>query len=109
MRRTLALLALAGLLGGAPAALAQDAPAPGAGGGTLDLSIRARSLGLVPDPPGTAPSLGLETMTAPTGAGTTRWPSARTEVARGVYISVEPLCLPGADPLWPRYPGARRR
>jgi hypothetical protein len=106
MRWILALLAVGGILGGASAAVAQDAAAPGAGG--LDLSIRARSLGVAPEPTGESTTLGLETMHAPTGAGTTRWPSRTTEVARGVYVTVEPLCLPGADPLMPRYPGRRR-
>jgi hypothetical protein len=106
MRRMLALLAVAGSLVVAAAA-ADDAAAQGAGG--LDLSIRARSLGVVPEPTGEAAPLGLETMRAPTGAGSTRWPSRTTEVARGVYVSVEPLCLPGEDGLFPRYPGVRRR
>jgi hypothetical protein len=106
MRRVLALLAVAGALG-LVSAVVNDAAAQSAGG--LDLSIRARSLGVVPEPTEEAATLGLETMRAPTGAGTTRWPSRTAEVARGVYVGIEPLCLPGEDGLFPRYPGARRR
>ncbi len=56
-------------------------------GGALDLSIRARALGLVPEP-FSAGTLGLEPMRAPTGGGTTRMPSAATGRERGVYLSV---------------------
>jgi hypothetical protein len=79
-----------------------DAPAPG----SLDLSIRARSLGLVPGATGDT-TLGLGTMRAPTGAGTTRWPSS--ELAPGVYLQVAPACLPGEDPFSSRRPPPARR
>jgi hypothetical protein len=79
-----------------------DAPTPG----SLDLSIRARSLGLVPGATGDT-TLGLGTMRAPTGAGTTRWPSA--ELAPGVYLQVAPACLPGEDPFSARRPPPARR
>src|SRR5262249_29342679 len=68
-------------------ATSTEVPPPG----SLDLSIRARALGLVPGPTGDT-TLGLGTMRAPTGAGTTRWPSA--ELAPGVYLQVAPTCLP---------------
>ncbi len=49
----------------------------------------------------------VERVTAPTGAGTSRWPAASTRIGNGVYISVTPGCIPGVDePLWP---GAARR
>jgi len=70
--------------------LSPEVTAPGG----LDLSIRARALGIAPEPPGGA-TLGLEPMKAPTGAGSTRWPRPVTELGKGVYISVDPLCLPG--------------
>ena len=42
----------------------------------------------------------VERVTAPTGAGSTRWPTG--EIAKGVYISVMPACIPGVDePLGP--------
>lgn len=105
------LLGLAGLGRAAPpaappAASPESDPAPS---GSLDLSIRARSLGLVPPESQGAAALGLETMKAPTGAGTARWPSAVTELAPGVYIYVAPACVPGEDPLSPRRPPASRR
>jgi hypothetical protein len=73
----------------------------------LVLSIRALSLGQTTFPP--APE--VERVTAPTGAGSTRWPTG--EIAKGVYISVMPACIPGVDePLGPpsrRAVPARRR
>lgn len=83
--------------------LPPDAVVPGG----LDLSIRARALGVAPEPQGAA-TLGLEPMRAPTGAGSMRWPQPVTEVGKGVYISVEPVCLPGADPFPLRPPRPRR-
>jgi hypothetical protein len=73
---------------------------------SLVLSIRARALGLdsVLESSG---SLGLEPARAPTGAGTSRMPPATTEIARGVYVSVTPACLPGVDDLGVR-PLSRR-
>ncbi|MBI2468953.1 MAG: hypothetical protein HYV62_14260, partial [Candidatus Rokubacteria bacterium] len=87
------------LLAGAPAH-AQDATPPAATGG-LDLSIRARALGIVPDA-GTsgAGTLGLEPMRAPTGAGATRMPQAASGRERGVYVGVV-VCDPdGVDRLY---------
>jgi hypothetical protein len=99
---------LTGLLAGSAQAGADPAradavgpPAPGApGGAALLLSIRARALGLTQE---AVPDDGLEPMRAPTGEGTTRMPSAATtELARGVYLTVSPVCLPGVDePLFP--------
>ena len=64
------------------------------------LSIRALSLGQTAFPP--APE--VERVTAPTGAGSTRWPTG--EIAKGVYISVMPACIPGVDePLGPSAAG----
>lgn len=72
-------------------------PMPGAPAGApdegLDISIRARALGLVPEPLA-APSLEFETQRAPTGAGSMRWPSDRTEIGRGVYVGLMPSCGP---------------
>ena len=73
--------------------------------GSLDLAIRAQALGLTPATVGD-PTLGLGTMRAPTGAGTTRWPSA--EVAPGLYMGA-PTCLPGEDSFSLRRPPSRRR
>jgi hypothetical protein len=78
-----------------------EVPAPG----SLDLSMRAESLGLTPGMTGD-PTLGLGTMRAPTGAGTSRWPSA--EIAPGIFLGA-PTCLPGEDPFFSRRPPARRR
>ena len=111
MRWTLAAVALglAGLVGPAAAA-----PVPGpsdssaAGASTLDLSLRARSLGLVPAP-SDGTNLGVETMRAPSGAGQDRMGPARQEVAPGVFLYVDPNCVPGEDPFFPRRPGLPRR
>jgi hypothetical protein len=110
-----AVLLGATLLGG----VAYAGSDPAAGAGTLSapstpnpgselplvLSIRALSLGQTTFP--AAPE--VERVTAPTGAGTTRWPTG--EIAKGVYISVMPACIPGVDePLGParRVPARRR-
>jgi hypothetical protein len=87
----------------------QPDPAPATAGG-LDLSIRSRGLGITSEPP-TGTNFGVETARPRTGAGTTRWPSAVTELAPGVYLTVEPACIPGVDePLFPvRRPASRRR
>lgn len=84
--------------------------APGQGELPLVLSIRALSLGQTPF----AATGEMERVRASTGAGTSRWPSAATELGRGVYISVMPVCIPGVDePLGPpvsrRAGPARRR
>ena len=83
---------------------ASQPPAPGG----LDLSIRARALGIVPVPQ-PSDALGLEPMRAPTGAGTTRMPSATTELAPGVYLSVTPACGPEDDFRFPRRSVPNRR
>ena len=70
----------------------------------MALAIRALALGFAPLP---VTSMEFETVKAPTGAGIDRMPSATTEIARGVYITVMPSCLPGMDdPL--RAPVSRR-
>ncbi|MGH7264206.1 MAG: hypothetical protein ACREMB_05025 [Candidatus Rokuibacteriota bacterium] len=83
-------------------ALALTALLPGLAAGEdgavpLDLSMRARVLGIVPGPYGGARSeaeaLGLETMRAPTGAGTTRMPFAVSGGKPGVYVGVA-VCEP---------------
>jgi hypothetical protein len=115
MRRILAAVAGLGLFGVAVVASAAPGPgatestaAPSAPGSSLDLSVRARSLGLVPTPQdGT--NLGIETMRAPTGAGRDRMPPARQEVAPGVFLYVDPNCLPGEEPFFPSRPGSLRR
>lgn len=85
------LVALAALAAGTPA----RGEEPTAAGGGLDLSVRARALGVAVEP--VSPSdLGLETVTAPTGAGSTRLPQVATSRARGgVYLGVG-VC----DPVW---------
>jgi hypothetical protein len=111
MRRVLALaigtalLATAGLAVAAPPGQSSDP------GERLDLSIRARGLGIGPMTP-TIENLGLETAKAPTGAGSLRMPSTTEEIAPGVYFTVAPTCLPGEDlPLGRRNvpPPTRRR
>ncbi|HEX2499952.1 MAG TPA: hypothetical protein VHO73_00745 [Methylomirabilota bacterium] len=104
-------LVAAVLLGGVVAYAGNDPtttqgalPAPGQGDVPLVLSIRALSLGQTQFAPDTGE---LERVKAPTGAGTSRWPSATTAVGRGVYISVMPACIPGVDE--PFLPGPRRR
>ena len=65
----------------------------------LVLSIRALSLQAPLTQTGNAD---VERVQAPTGAGTSQWPSASTPLGRGVYLSVMPACIPGVDePLWP--------
>jgi hypothetical protein len=89
----LGLVLLAGVAyGGGDVSPMPGAPA-GAPDGGLDVSIRARALGLVPEPLA-APSLEFEPQRAPTGAGSMRWPSDRTEIARGVYVGLMPSCGP---------------
>ena len=83
------------------------APAP-ASPGALDLSIRARALGVAPGPQ-PSDALGLEPMRPRTGAGTTRMPSATTEVAPGVYFSVMPSCGPEDEFRFPPRPAPIRR
>jgi hypothetical protein len=111
MRSTLALamgtalLATAGLAAAAPPGQATDP------GERLDLSIRARGLGISPMTP-TIENLGLESAKAPTGAGSLRMPSTTEEIAPGVYFTVAPTCLSGEDlPLGRRNvpPPTRRR
>ena len=65
----------------------------------LVLSIRALSLQA---PLAETGNVDVERVKAPTGSGTSRWPSASTPLGRGVYLSVMPACIPGVDePLWP--------
>jgi hypothetical protein len=97
-----------------PAAPRDQAPttptgAAPASDASLILSIRARALGVLQD----AGQLGEDDrVKAPTGAGSTRMPSGTTEIARGVYLTVMPSCIPGVDePFLPplRRPIPRRR
>jgi hypothetical protein len=111
MRSPLAVLIGTGLL--ALAGLAQAAPPDQLSdpGERLDLSIRARGLGIAPLTP-TIENLGLETVKAPTGAGSIRMPRMTEEIAPGVYFTVAPTCLPGEDiPMGRRTvpPATRRR
>jgi hypothetical protein len=99
--------------GSDPATTAGTLPAPGAPGSddlSLVLSIRALAVGPMPLTLGSEGS-DVERVKAPTGAGSTRWPTG--EIAKGVYISVMPACIPGVDePLGPphrRAVPARRR
>ena len=101
------------VLGGLAHAGNDAAPAPGAGPepsvSSMVLTIRARALGLETAPIGEpSNSLGLEPAKAPTGAGSIRMPSATTEVARGVYLTVMPSCQPGVDDLGLSAPVRRR-
>jgi hypothetical protein len=109
MRAALLLTMALGLAVPSALAAGQPDPAPVASGG-LDLSIRSRGLGITAEPP-TGTNLGVEPARARTGAGVTRWPSAVSELAPGVYLVVEPACIPGVDePLFPaRRPASRRR
>jgi hypothetical protein len=95
--------------GGDPTTAAGTLPPPGTAAqndASLLLSIRS----LAVSPTVFSPPAEVERATAPTGAGTTRWPSAATPVGRGVYISVMPVCIPGVDePLVPAPHRARRR
>ena len=86
---------------GAPVAPKAPAAAPD---GSLDVSIRARALGLVPESLA-APSLEFEVQRAPTGAGSMRWPSDRTEIGRGIYVGLMPSC--GPEDLLRPLPGRR--
>jgi hypothetical protein len=99
------ILALAALAHAAPPVQSSDP------GERLDLSIRARGLGISPMTP-TLENLGLETVKAPTGAGSLRMPSMTEEIAPGVYFTVAPTCLPGEDAALGRRavpPPVRRR
>lgn len=101
--KTLVSLGLAaglGLLQTIPAAAQEAGTPPPDGaplpGSSIELSIRARALGLGPEvyTPDSAAALGLETMRAPTGAGTVRMPQGATPgERRGLYIGVT-VCDP---------------
>jgi hypothetical protein len=109
--RTLALaaaLALTGLAGAAHGTDGTPAPQSGPPTSTLDMTIRARALGLTDPMPLTPPSIEFEAQRAPTGAGTSRWPSARSDLGKGITIEMAPICIPGVDePYFP--PRARNR
>jgi hypothetical protein len=104
-----AALAAGPAYAGSASTTAEGAPAPPSAPAQSDLSLlmSIRSLAVSPTP--FAAPAEVERFQAPTGAGTSRWPSAMTPVRRGVYISVMPACIPGVDePFWPG-PRARRR
>jgi hypothetical protein len=85
MARIFAVAGLAGLLM-ATVASAQDQSA-GATGGGLDLSVRARALGVGAPDPVAGSNLDFETVKAPTGAGTMRMPQLASGRERsGVYV-----------------------
>jgi hypothetical protein len=90
--------------GSDPATAAGTVPAPSTPSPEselpLVLSIRALSMGQSAFPM----TQEVERVKAPTGAGSTRWPTG--EIAKGVYISVMPACIPGVDE--PLVPGHRR-
>lgn len=77
-------------------ARAEEPAAPGPG--TLDLSIRARALGIVPEPHA-ASTLDLEPMRAPLGEGTSRMPRAATGRERGLSLGVV-VCDPDGVERW---------
>jgi hypothetical protein len=97
--------------GSEPAATPSTTPsanAPAQGDAPLLLSIRAMSLSQTPF----GDTGDMDRVKASNGAGTNRWPNASTPLARGVYITVMPACIPGVDePLFPasRPSAARRR
>lgn len=107
----LSTLGVAGPLyaGSDPATTQGTLPAPATGTqpeAPLVLSIRALSVG-----PTTFTDTGdLERVRASTGAGSSKWPPASTQVGRGVYLSVMPGCIPGVDePYLPGQRAGRRR
>ncbi|HEV8306364.1 MAG TPA: hypothetical protein VGW35_01745 [Methylomirabilota bacterium] len=94
------LFAGAGLLGTlflGGGARAEESALPASPG--LDLSMRARALGVVPEPYSAA-TLGLEPMQAPTGAGITRTPRLASSRGSGVYISVIVCDADGVDRVY---------
>src|SRR5262245_34024799 len=113
MRREWAFLVVllaSTLWGGAARAGNEPAPAPstpppantsGDGDRPLDLSIRSLSV----SQPSFTDTGDLDRVKQLNGGGTSRWPSPTTPIARGVYISVSPACIPGVDE--PFFPGAR--
>ena len=98
----LGLVLLAGVAHGGGDVSPMPGPPAGAPDGSLDVSIRA--LRLVPEPLA-APSLEFEAQRAPTGAGSMRWPSGRTEIGRGIYVGLMPSC--GPEDLLRPLPGRR--
>ena len=48
----------------------------------------------------------LDKVKSTNGSGTSSWPSPNVPVARGVYFSFSPSCIPGVDE--PYFPGAQR-
>jgi hypothetical protein len=86
MRRVAAILGVTVGLG-LPATGPVQAEDAGPATPPFDLSVRARALGLVPEPLEIG-SLGLETVRAPTGVGTTRMPQATTRSGPGLLIGV---------------------
>lgn len=104
------MLAAAGLLPGAGAAeepaRATPHPAGSAVEGRLDLSIRA--LGSGPESLSRSAPVEIERIRPTLGAGSSRWPSATTEVAPRVHVTVMPACIPGLDEP-PPLPGRRTR
>ena len=105
------LWAGAAYAGGDPAtpSTPPTAGAPAQGELPLVLSIRAMSINQAPF----GDTGDMDRVKASNGSGTNRWPSPTTPLARGVYISVLPSCIPGVDePLFPSAPrssAARRR
>jgi hypothetical protein len=114
----LAALFAATLWGGAAHAGSDPAPTPSTppapntpAQGELPLALSIRALSL--SQPSFTDTGDLDRVKPSNGSGTSRWPSASTPVARGVYISVSPSCIPGVDepffPGAPRSSAARRR
>ena len=99
----LGLVLLAGVAHGGDVSPMPGTPA-GSPDRSLDVSIRARALGLIPEPLA-VPSLEFEAQRAPTGAGSMRWPSDRTEIGRGIYVGLMPSC--GPEDLLRSLPGRR--
>jgi hypothetical protein len=85
----------------APTAAPDTAPAanpPAQGPVPLILSIREMSMGAP-----FADTGDLDKVKSSNGGGTSRWPSPNTPIARGVYFSFSPSCIPGVDePLVPQ-------
>lgn len=111
MARVAAVSALAVALGGGTAYAGSDpttagtlaAPSTPSPASELPLVLSIRALSVGPTVFPQVPE--VERVIAPTGAGTTRWPTG--EIAKGVYLHVNPVCLPGVDE--PLVPSARPR
>ena len=89
----------------APTATPSTSPAaspPAQGPLPLILSIREMSMSGTPF----GDTGDLDKVKPTNGGGTSSWPRPNTPIARGVYFSFSPSCIPGVDE--PFVPGAQR-